>query len=98
MKQTAIEWFVEQLEKHRIIKRDQWTTYFDIKSTYEKLIEQAKELEKLANENNNTSEVTRFEVIDKTGRVYSKWDCSIELSYQDNGKTLKVFVDGIGNN
>ena len=38
MEQTAIEWFVDQLNKHKIIKRDQWTTYFDIKSTYEKLI------------------------------------------------------------
>jgi hypothetical protein len=47
--------------------------------------------------------VTRFEVIDhrnphgvpgKTcGRVYSAHGCKIELSYQDGGRTLKVFVD-----
>ncbi|MDH3042594.1 hypothetical protein QEN40_16580 [Gordonia alkanivorans] len=41
--------------------------------------------------------VTRFEVIDHTtggrGRVYSRHDVSIELSYQDDGRTLKVFVD-----
>jgi hypothetical protein len=43
-------------------------------------------------EDNDTSKVTRLEVIDETGRVYSKWDCSVELSYQDDGKTLKVFV------
>ena len=36
--------------------------------------------------------VTRFEVIDETGRTYTKWDVHIELSYQDDGKTLKVFV------
>lgn len=38
--------------------------------------------------------VTRFEVIDETGRVYSKKNCKIELSYQDDGKTLKVFIKG----
>ncbi len=43
-------------------------------------------------EDNNTSKVTRVEVVDETGRVYSKWDCKIELSYQDDGRTLKVFV------
>ena len=43
-------------------------------------------------ENNNTSKITRVEVVDETGRVYSKWDCSVELSYQDDGRTLKVFV------
>lgn len=46
--------------------------------------------------------VTRFEVIDhrdkppgdpKFGRVFTAWDCKIELSYQDGGQTLKVFVN-----
>lgn len=37
--------------------------------------------------------VTRFEVIDHTGRVYSIRPCKIELSYQDDGRTLKVFVE-----
>lgn len=36
--------------------------------------------------------VTRFEVIDENGRVYSQWSCKIELSYQDDGRTLKVFI------
>lgn len=37
--------------------------------------------------------VTRFEVIqDGIGRVWGNRECSIELSYQDAGKTLKVFV------
>lgn len=36
--------------------------------------------------------VTRFEVIDENGRVYSQWNCKVELSYQDDGKTLKVFI------
>lgn len=48
--------------------------------------------------------VTRFEVIDhrepfgaigvKTGRVYVANPCAVELSYQDGGRTLKVFVNG----
>lgn len=37
-------------------------------------------------------EVTRVEVIDENGRVYTKWNCSVELSYQDNGRTLKLFI------
>jgi hypothetical protein len=40
--------------------------------------------------------VTRFEVIDHTdngvGRQYWQYDVSVELSYQDEGKTLKVFL------
>lgn len=48
--------------------------------------------------------VTRFEVIDhrlpvgeigrQTGRVFHARRCHIELSYQDDGQTLKVFIDG----
>ena len=34
----------------------------------------------------------RFEVIDETGRNYVRYGVSIELSYQDDGKTLKVFI------
>lgn len=40
----------------------------------------------------NIDKVTRFEVIDNDGRVYSKWDIQIDLSLQDDGRTLKVFV------
>lgn len=40
----------------------------------------------------DTSKVTRFEVIDENGRVYQKWNCKVELSYQDDGKTLKAFI------
>ena len=35
---------------------------------------------------------TRFEVIDKTGRVYVNNNCEFELSWQDEGRTLKVFI------
>lgn len=36
--------------------------------------------------------ITRVEVIDENGRSYTKWNCSVELSYQDNGRTLKLFL------
>jgi len=36
--------------------------------------------------------VTRFEVIDENGRAYTEHYCNVELSYQDDGRTLKVFV------
>lgn len=37
--------------------------------------------------------VTRIEIIDETGRAYVRWNTKIELSYQDDGKTLKIFVE-----
>jgi hypothetical protein len=44
-----------------------------------------------------TPVVTRIEVIDETGRVYVRdprtgGPISVELSYQDEGRTLKIFV------
>ena len=41
------------------------------------------------------SKVTRFEVIDTNGRVYQKWNCNVELSYQNDGRTLKVFINSL---
>jgi len=40
----------------------------------------------------DNSKVTRFEVIDENGRMYTKHNCTIELSYQDDSRTLKVFI------
>ena len=41
------------------------------------------------------NEVTRVEVIDEKGRSYIKWDRNfiVQLSIQDDGKTLKIFLD-----
>lgn len=37
--------------------------------------------------------VTRLEVIDGDGRSYTNWKVeSLEFSYQDDGRTLKIFV------
>ncbi len=41
----------------------------------------------------DTDKITRIEIIDGVKREFSKWDCEIELSVQDGGRTLKVFVD-----
>jgi hypothetical protein len=38
------------------------------------------------------NKITRFEVIDDSGRVYVNNSCEIELSYQDDDRTLKVFI------
>lgn len=41
----------------------------------------------------NYDKVTRFEVIDRCGRVYSNWHVEdVKFSLQDEGKTLKVFL------
>jgi hypothetical protein len=36
--------------------------------------------------------VDRFEVIDETGRLLTRRPVHVELSYQDDGRTLKVFL------
>jgi hypothetical protein len=61
--------------------------YFDIHNA----LFDADELQKMKG-------VNRFEVIDETGRVYSKWlDSSKGIKYnlQDEDRTLKVFIDKI---
>jgi hypothetical protein len=39
--------------------------------------------------------INRFELIDETGRVIVRHGVSVELNYQDDGKTLKVFLQDI---
>jgi len=42
----------------------------------------------------NTRKITRLEVIDENNKpVYSKLNCKINLSVQDKGRTLKVFME-----
>jgi hypothetical protein len=36
--------------------------------------------------------ISRFEVFDETGNAYAKPDVSLDLSYQDDGGTLRVFI------
>lgn len=41
------------------------------------------------------SRVSRLEVIDENGRVYSRWHCDVDPSLQDDGRTLKLFVRAV---
>lgn len=43
---------------------------------------------------NITSKITRVEVIDENGRSYVNWkeDNKIEVLFQDNNKTMKIFI------
>jgi hypothetical protein len=36
--------------------------------------------------------ISRFEVIDETGRVFVREGVVVEMSYQDSGRTLKAFL------
>lgn len=42
----------------------------------------------------DTSKVTRFEVIDETGRAMVRYNVEVVVHLQDDGRTLKVFVNG----
>ena len=51
---------------------------------------------KLENDTLQETEFTRFEYIDQKGRVvvkYLKENEKLSISVQDNGKTLKVFLN-----
>lgn len=47
---------------------------------------------KQAMDMSDTSKVTRFEVINEYGRAHAGYYSKVELSYQDDGRTLKVFI------
>lgn len=42
----------------------------------------------------NYKNITRVEIIDEKGRSYLNWnkDNVVELSFQDNNRTLKIFI------
>lgn len=63
----------------------------DILKFYNELIKEC--IEYYAQQiNTPTEKVTRVEVIDENGRSYTKWNCQVEFSYQDDGRTLKLFL------
>jgi len=65
-----------------------------------RLVQQA-EAQYMREDLNDLSEVNRLEVIDDNGRayvigaIYNRPFNKVDLSYQDGGKTLKVFVEGL---
>jgi hypothetical protein len=60
-----------------------------------KELEEQQEAETMYYESKNEN-LTRLEVIDESGRVYINNKCKMELSYQDEGRTLKIFVNNGG--
>ena len=91
---TAVEWLIDQIknEDHHT-EGELGNSCIDV-NTLLMLCEQAKQMEK--EQNTNVQNVTRFEVIDhsgdKPGRILVKHGVNIELSIQDDGKTLKIFL------
>lgn len=42
---------------------------------------------------NKFEKITRVEVIDEWGRIYSNHSCKdVSIWYQDDGRTLKIFL------
>lgn len=39
------------------------------------------------------SKITRLEIISKKGRELVKYNCKFNLAIQDEGQTLKVFIE-----
>lgn len=37
--------------------------------------------------------ITRIVVIEDTTKIYEKWNSVYDFSFQDDGRTLKIFVD-----
>jgi hypothetical protein len=37
--------------------------------------------------------ITRLTVVDRNGRSYERWNVDVSLDVQDNGRTLKFFLD-----
>ena len=82
---TAVEWLIKQ------VNHQSWgNVMIDIPK---EVIEQAKAMER---EQNDTTKITRFEVIDcgqeKRGRIIVEYDKKVEISIQDDGRTMKVFL------
>jgi hypothetical protein len=89
MKQTAVEWLVEEMLKQGYFDGNKPLTYTNL----DHLQQQAKEME----EEQSFVDVNRVEVIQHSppynGRAYTNYNAKdVELQLQDNNKTLKIFL------
>ena len=80
MKQTAVEWLVAQQKKQGFL--------------YDLDVEAALQMER---EQIDTSKVTRVEIIQHSpphnGRAYTNYNAKdVEIQFQDNDRTLKIFL------
>ena len=85
MKQTAVEWLVEQLKERGYAGEFPPHLLFD----------QAKEMEK--EQKIDASKINRVEVIQHSepfnGRAYTNYRAKdVEIQFQDGGETLKIFL------
>lgn len=81
--QTAVEWLYSQI------------TFNGLDDPDGEIFDKAKQMEK-EQQQIITDKVTRFEVIDHTseklGRILVRYGVSVEVSIQDDGRTMKVFL------
>jgi len=84
--QEEIEQLAEQYLQKNKHNFDTWKEIEHTKISYINAYTQCQE------DMADISKITRFEVIDENGRAYTQRNCKVELSYQDDGRTLKVFI------
>lgn len=90
-------------EIDELVKDAYLAGWHDTAPTYEnpEIAKSADQIMHLITEQTRKAEqVDRIEVIDETGRVYVKGSIygtpvKVELDYQDEGRTLKVFVEAL---
>ena len=89
MEQTVVTWLINELIQNKLM-----ALRYDADNVFNEIIAKAEQIEK--EQRLNTDTVTRFEVIDHTkeklGRILTKYGVNVELSFQDDNKTLKVFL------
>lgn len=85
--------------REKVIKAASRILHSPTASKEEKAVAASALTQKMRDTEFKSANVTRFEVIDETGRAYVRSDVleggsgiNVSLSYQDNGRTLKVFV------
>ena len=83
------EWTCVAIDSHGRYIFEFWDLDWEVFTYDDKLFK-----EYLSREDPRTEgKVTRVEVIDSNGRAYVNMDVeSCELSYQDKGRTLKIFI------
>lgn len=100
-KQTIINKFLEDkdLQEHELVYwKHKVSNGFKLKKFMEDFLDYYDEQLKLCEVGVMFKEknINRFEVIDKKGRSYTNWidkPFKIETSLQDEGKTLKIFLN-----
>jgi hypothetical protein len=80
MKETAIQWLLEELNNGRHLN--------------DELIEKAKEMEKQQNDTSKVKRVEVIQHSPPyNGRAFTKYNAKdVEIQFQDDGYTLKIFL------